>query len=118
MDETRSRATVAEADREGKSLTLGGPRYRLDSDADSVRVIVDGQVIWMARCIAPHAHEVLPVDPLIPRCKGQRQALVAVYIAACWRRARRDLLVGKGPTTGAVRRAWIEHWRAWRRATN
>ena len=118
MDETGSRESVDEADREGKGRIAGAPRYRLDSDADSVRVLADGRVIWLARCIAPHRYEVLPVDPLIPRCKGQRQALVAVYIAACWRRARRHLLVGKGPTTGAVRRAWIEHWRAWRRATN
>ena len=118
MDETRSRATVAEADRGGKSLTLGGPLYRLESDAESVRVLVDGRVIWLARCIAPHRHEVLPSDPLLPRCTGQRQALVALYIARAWRRARRNLSDGPTLDRGAVRRAWIEHWRAWRRATN
>ena len=90
-----------------------GPCPWLEVDADSVRVVIDGELIWSARVVAHQRYEA--GGEAIATCwPPMRQTDVARRVAESWRRH-----TPRGIATPAeIRRAWITHWRAWRMVHN
>lgn len=92
-----------------------GPCPWLEVDADSVRVVIDGELIWSARVIASHRYEA--GGEAIATCwPPMRQKDVSRRVAASW---RKHTPRGLGrPTWAEIRNAWIDHWRQWRMVHN
>lgn len=108
----------------------------LTCDATGVYVdAADGQVLWLARMVAPNRFEVHPLGGPVqafwgllpdevarvrlapPRVAQQKH--VARHVARLWQAHRsRVLPITMGPTRDEMREAWIAHWRAWRMETS
>ena len=97
------------------------PHPLLEVDAGSLRVIVDGEILFRAWCVAPHQYACAPGELHRLRRYRPAQRDVAAAVARAWRACSGVPARGYSgalPSSAVVRCAWFDHWRLWREVSS